>query len=250
MDPLKTIPEAAEMTRLPVATLRYMRHCGTGPKSAKVGRRVVYRESDLIAWIDAAFAKDERAGEESVPPDESALLRVDAYAAMLAPERSGWDECWSCLTCRIVGRGLYAHTCTAYALALANGTPLPVVEPPPAPVVNDDPDDDRPEFLRRFFPLRRTPKVTATPGTPVSPQLLPARLDGILAKLSNTPEGGRNAMLYWSACRFGEMLAAGELSDPRAAADTLAQVAVDIGLTPSETIGSIASGFRNSGVTV
>ena len=59
MDPLKTLPEAAEMTRLPIATLRYMRHCGTGPKSAKVGRRVVYRESDLIAWIDAAFAEDQ-----------------------------------------------------------------------------------------------------------------------------------------------------------------------------------------------
>ncbi len=42
---------------LSAATLRYFRHEGTkGPKSAKLGRRVVYRESDVLAWIDKAFA--------------------------------------------------------------------------------------------------------------------------------------------------------------------------------------------------
>lgn len=53
---LKTIEEVAEMTRLPVATLRYHRHLGTGPKSGKVGRRIVYREADVEAWIDEQFA--------------------------------------------------------------------------------------------------------------------------------------------------------------------------------------------------
>lgn len=52
---LLRISEVAEWTGIPEATLRYFRHQGTGPKSAKLGRRVVYRESDVQAWIDAQF---------------------------------------------------------------------------------------------------------------------------------------------------------------------------------------------------
>lgn len=54
-----TIEEVAEMTRVPVNTLRYWRQKGgVGPKSAKLGpRRVTYRESDVRAWIEAQFAK-------------------------------------------------------------------------------------------------------------------------------------------------------------------------------------------------
>ncbi len=39
-------------------TLAWLRHKndGSGPKWAKLGRRVIYRKSDVIAWIDAAFA--------------------------------------------------------------------------------------------------------------------------------------------------------------------------------------------------
>jgi predicted DNA-binding transcriptional regulator AlpA len=37
----------------PVATLRYWRHLGTGPRSFRLGRRVLYRRDDLHAWIDA-----------------------------------------------------------------------------------------------------------------------------------------------------------------------------------------------------
>lgn len=60
-DKLLTITEVAEMTRLPEATLRWFRHDGTkGPKSAKLGRRVVYREADVLAWIDNAFAEEAR----------------------------------------------------------------------------------------------------------------------------------------------------------------------------------------------
>ena len=50
--PLLTITEAA-LLRAPVATLRYWRHLGTGPRSFRLGRRVVYRRDDLQAWIDA-----------------------------------------------------------------------------------------------------------------------------------------------------------------------------------------------------
>jgi len=48
---LLTITEAADITRAPLATLRYWRHLGTGPRSFRPGRRVVYRRSDLQDWI-------------------------------------------------------------------------------------------------------------------------------------------------------------------------------------------------------
>ena len=50
---LLTITEAADLLRAPVATLRYWRHLGTGPRSFRLGRRVLYRRDDLHAWIDA-----------------------------------------------------------------------------------------------------------------------------------------------------------------------------------------------------
>ena len=50
---LLTITEAAEVLRTPVATLRYWRHLGPGPRSFRLGRRVLYRRDDIHAWIDA-----------------------------------------------------------------------------------------------------------------------------------------------------------------------------------------------------
>ena len=50
---LLTIAEAAELLRTPVATLRYWRHRNTGPRSFRLGRRVLYRRDDLRLWIDA-----------------------------------------------------------------------------------------------------------------------------------------------------------------------------------------------------
>lgn len=56
MPDLLTIEEVAQMTRTPVATLRWYRATGQGgPKSAKLGRRVVYRLTDVQEWIDRAF---------------------------------------------------------------------------------------------------------------------------------------------------------------------------------------------------
>ena len=48
---LFTITEAADLLRAPVATLRYWRHLGTGPAGFRVGRRVLYRRSDLEQWV-------------------------------------------------------------------------------------------------------------------------------------------------------------------------------------------------------
>ncbi|WP_268895699.1 helix-turn-helix transcriptional regulator [Nocardia sp. CY41] len=49
---LLTYDEVAEMTRLPVGTLRYMRHNGYGPKSFKLGRQVRFDYEDVLDWIE------------------------------------------------------------------------------------------------------------------------------------------------------------------------------------------------------
>jgi predicted DNA-binding transcriptional regulator AlpA len=56
MDRLMTIDLAAERLCTSESTMRFWRHKGVGPPSAKFGRRIVYRESDLDAWIAAQFA--------------------------------------------------------------------------------------------------------------------------------------------------------------------------------------------------
>ncbi len=55
MDRLLTIKQLEETGLGPEATLRFWRHTGYGPPSAKIGRRVMYRESDVEAWIKAQF---------------------------------------------------------------------------------------------------------------------------------------------------------------------------------------------------
>jgi excisionase family DNA binding protein len=55
---LLTITEAAELLRAPVATLRYWRHLGSGPRSFRLGRRVLYSRDDLHEWIDARRESD------------------------------------------------------------------------------------------------------------------------------------------------------------------------------------------------
>jgi DNA-binding transcriptional MerR regulator len=55
MEALLTQAEVAERVRRPVATLRFWRHKGIGPKSANVGGRVLYRESDVQKWLAEQF---------------------------------------------------------------------------------------------------------------------------------------------------------------------------------------------------
>jgi DNA-binding transcriptional MerR regulator len=62
---LLTITEAADLVRAPVATLRYWRHLGTGPRSFRLGRRVLYRVVDLTEWIDAQSQIDPAPTDES-----------------------------------------------------------------------------------------------------------------------------------------------------------------------------------------
>jgi DNA-binding transcriptional MerR regulator len=59
-DQLLTITEAADLLRTPVATLRYWRHLGTGPRSFRLGRRVLYQHGDVIEWINRHIDGDMR----------------------------------------------------------------------------------------------------------------------------------------------------------------------------------------------
>jgi predicted DNA-binding transcriptional regulator AlpA len=51
------MPEVSNVARTPIATLRWWVATGKGgPKFGRLGRRIVYRRSDVEAWIDAGFA--------------------------------------------------------------------------------------------------------------------------------------------------------------------------------------------------
>ena len=49
-----TVEDVAQMAGLAVGTIRYWRSIGTGPKSFRLGRRVVYKRADVQRWIDEA----------------------------------------------------------------------------------------------------------------------------------------------------------------------------------------------------
>lgn len=59
-DEMLTIEEAADYLRMPVATLRYWRYCGTGPRSFKLMRHVRYWRSDLILWLTEQSNRPQR----------------------------------------------------------------------------------------------------------------------------------------------------------------------------------------------
>ena len=50
-DELLTISEVAAIVRAPIATLRYWRHLGNGPRSFRVGRGVRYWRHDVTDWL-------------------------------------------------------------------------------------------------------------------------------------------------------------------------------------------------------
>ena len=57
-DQLLTIEQVYELTGICVNTLRWMRHVGKGPRSFRLGRRVMYWLSDVLAWIDEQYESD------------------------------------------------------------------------------------------------------------------------------------------------------------------------------------------------
>lgn len=59
---LLQLPEIAKMTTLSIDSLRWLRHTGEGPRTFKLGRRVVAYESDVRDWIE------QRRGEPTLCP--------------------------------------------------------------------------------------------------------------------------------------------------------------------------------------
>jgi len=52
-----TLEEIAERTRVPVATLRFWRSVGDeGPRTFRLGRKVVAFEDEVSAWVEAQAA--------------------------------------------------------------------------------------------------------------------------------------------------------------------------------------------------
>ena len=51
-----TTNEVAKLVRTSTETVRYWRHVGKGPKSFKVGRRVLYDQDDVRQWLADAKA--------------------------------------------------------------------------------------------------------------------------------------------------------------------------------------------------
>jgi excisionase family DNA binding protein len=49
-----TTGEVADLLRTSAETVRYWRHIGNGPRSFKVGRRVLYAIEDVEAFVAAA----------------------------------------------------------------------------------------------------------------------------------------------------------------------------------------------------
>jgi predicted DNA-binding transcriptional regulator AlpA len=65
MDKLLTMEELAEYVHRPVATIRFWRFKGTGPKGANIAGRVMYRQSDVERWVAEQFEKDETVADRN-----------------------------------------------------------------------------------------------------------------------------------------------------------------------------------------
>jgi excisionase family DNA binding protein len=58
-----TTAEFADLVRTSEGTVRYWRHVGKGPRSFRVGKRVLYDIRDVEAWLEVL-----QSGIETVPP--------------------------------------------------------------------------------------------------------------------------------------------------------------------------------------
>jgi predicted DNA-binding transcriptional regulator AlpA len=54
---LITTKKLAAKLRTPEATVRYWRHTNQGPPGVRIGKRVLYDEAEVDAWIEGHFAE-------------------------------------------------------------------------------------------------------------------------------------------------------------------------------------------------
>jgi hypothetical protein len=62
-----TLAEVAEHYRTPTATVRYWRHCGTGPQGVKVGTRVLYHRAEIERFDRELALQAQVAAREPAP---------------------------------------------------------------------------------------------------------------------------------------------------------------------------------------
>lgn len=62
MNEYLTTNEVAELCRTSPETVRYWRHNKRGPRSLKVGRRVLYPAAEVRAWIESSPDEKQREG--------------------------------------------------------------------------------------------------------------------------------------------------------------------------------------------
>lgn len=70
-DELLTTADLAAITRSPASTVRYWRYLGTGPRGFRIGRRVLYRRSEVMRWLaeleaEASLSRVARSNHERV----------------------------------------------------------------------------------------------------------------------------------------------------------------------------------------
>ncbi|WP_255801418.1 helix-turn-helix transcriptional regulator [Mycobacteroides abscessus] len=59
---LVTVGQVSTLTGIPVGTLRYWRHANQGPTSFSLGKRVLYRKSEVERWISEQEKATRRGG--------------------------------------------------------------------------------------------------------------------------------------------------------------------------------------------
>jgi Bifunctional DNA primase/polymerase, N-terminal len=99
-----------------------------------------------------------------------------------------------------------------------------------------------PEFLldiltRQKNNQERAPTIKYNGSAP-----LDARILGIAKRVERAAEGERNNLVFWAACRAGELVRAGEVDDASCAA-LLEFAAMRAGLSPLEARRTIKGGF-------
>lgn len=63
-----TLKEVSSRTRIPLNTLRWLRHRGEGPPTWKLGRKVVAYEDELEAWLEQQHKATTTAYQRAADP--------------------------------------------------------------------------------------------------------------------------------------------------------------------------------------
>jgi hypothetical protein len=103
-----------------------------------------------------------------------------------------------------------------------------------------------PTLPRWIAELAGPPRVFSAPRrTGGSPAAVWRRLHGIVGRvLAERDQGERNSVLYWAACRTGELVASGAL-DGATAERVLCQAAAEIGLTHDDGEAAVRATIRS-----